>query len=110
MMDTNIQSDYECNECRALENTIDKQAEQITRLEKESEQCHTQNDNLCTEHIELKHEIKQQAEQITELWDFIIGSDHQAGCSGGFNEKYRCKCGLRELIKKYKAAQPQKGE
>jgi len=77
-----------------------QQAEQITALKKE-------NARLLNQSVSWHNEYLKQAEQITELWDFIIGSDHQAGCSGGFNEKYRCKCGLRELIKKYKAAQPQ---
>ena len=79
-----------------MQTLIKEQAAEIKRLKEESKA--------------VDEECNKQAEQMAELWEFVIDSQHHAGCSGGFDEKYRCKCGLRELLKKYKAAQPQEGE
>ena len=68
---------------------------------------------LCEEHnhsvicfykcdiCERDDEIRQLKHEREELVDFLLSSDHQAGCNGGFGENYSCKCGFESLRKKY---------
>ena len=106
MNDTNIQNDYECNECRVLDSECirlsekcNHQAEQIAGLQKQNRSFYRANERLITENQRMKEEMQKARDHCS----FGLYAE------GSLVRKNNVKEALR-LLDEILSTHPQKGQ